>query len=165
MKRVPLHGPKARGRVALVDDADYELAMSYRWQIYERARQNGNINGPYARTSLPRRNGHRSTLYLHTLLTGYTQTDHRDGNGLNCQRYNMREATDAQNAQNRGVRSDSTSGYKGICLDRPSGRWRASIGTPRRHLGMFATPEEAAKAYDRAAREAWPDHCRLNFPD
>lgn len=59
-----------------------------------------------------------------------------------------------------------TSGYKGVCA---SGRkWRADIlvGGKPKYLGAHATPEDAARAYDKAAVEAWgADNCYLNFPD
>ena len=54
--------------------------------------------------------GGRTTQYLHTLITGYRQTDHRDGNGLNNQRANLREATQSQNLMNTCLRKDRVQG-------------------------------------------------------
>jgi hypothetical protein len=70
--------------------------------------------------------------------------------------------------------SKSTSGFKGICFKRNVGKWvpiggiwtgRISIDGKRKHLGYFSTPEEAARAYDKAALEHFGPGCYLNFPE
>src|SRR5580704_12477253 len=99
MKTVPLHGAKAAGRVALVDDDDYELVMQYRWRVIE------NRSGVAYACSSPG----RTTLAMHKLITGWARTDHEDGNGLNNQRYNLRPATLQENARNsRSYRGSSS---------------------------------------------------------
>src|SRR5258708_9050696 len=62
MRTVPLHGKKAAGRVAVVDDEDYELVSPYRWHVLENPRP-GRINGPYAAA------GHSHVL-MHNLILG-----------------------------------------------------------------------------------------------
>lgn len=80
--------------------------------------------------------------------------DHRNRNLFDNSWNNLRQATHAQNMQNRQVRRDSTSGLKGI-KQAPSGRWRVRISTAigRIFLGTFDTKEEAAIAYKNAAAE------------
>lgn len=158
MREVPLYGSKAQGRVARVDDADYELAMTYRWNVQE---QPETSSGPYAKSG---------AVYLHTLLTGWALTDHKDGDGLNCQRYNMREATDAQNLANqRKSRSyagkPTQSRYKGV--SRNGSGWAAKIIINRQYhyLGTYADEADAGRAYDAAAKEAHGAFARVNFPD
>ncbi len=92
--------------------------------------------------------------------------DHRDGNGLNNQRHNLRPATTAQNSRNRGRCRNNTSGYKGVTWYKPQRKWLASISIDgrRKHLGYFASKLDAALAYDAAAREYHGDFARLNFP-
>jgi hypothetical protein len=96
------------------------------------------------------------------------EIDHVNGDGLDNRRENLRVATHAQNASNRGVRVNNTSGFKGVHANH-SGRgkqWFAYITTnyKRQHLGMFGTAEEAARAYDAAAVRLHGEFARLNFP-
>lgn len=162
MKTVPLHGKHALGRVALVDDEDYELVMAHRWRVFEKTTPGRQANGPYARTVVRRSDGSRWHMFMHALIAGYAGADHINHDGLDNRRINLRPATVAQNAQNRRRYSSNTSGFKGVYLEH--GRWRAHIGHPHRHLGCFATKEEAARAYDAAALAMWGEYAHLNFP-
>src|SRR5215469_13359184 len=147
MKPVPLHGNLAAGRVALVDDEDYELVSQYRWNVYERRRASApRIHGPYAHGRMIGDHTY-AKVYMHRLLVAWPRVDHIDGNGLNNQRSNLRAATLGQNEANSGPRY-GTSQFKGVSLDRR--RWRAQITIDRRNyrLGYFATEEDAACAYD-----------------
>ncbi len=93
--------------------------------------------------------------------------DHIDGNGLNNRRSNLRPASNSQQVANQGVRSDNTSGYKGVTWREDRGKWEAKIqsGGKRRCLGLFDDKIEAAKVYDHAALEAFGEFAVLNFPD
>jgi AP2 domain len=159
VKTIPLYGKKAAGRVALVDDEDYELVAARRWYVFE-VERNGRTNGPYARSH---------HVFMHTLITGWPRVDHADHDGLNNQRSNLRPATTAQNNANQRPRLDSRgSRYKGVCFNRKYRRrpWYAQIrsGGVNIFLGNFATEEEAARAYDSAALERWGEFACLNFP-
>jgi hypothetical protein len=171
MRTIPLYGKVAAGRVALVDDADYDLVMQHRWNVQERTRPNGGKVGPYAFTS-KRHNGRTTIIWMHQLLMpGAFKVDHEDTDGLNNQRTNLRAATDRQNQGNRrkarvhGGKAVS-SHWKGVGLFKPTGRWRAylQVNGRQRHLGFFADEDDAARAYDAAARESFGEFARLNFP-
>jgi AP2 domain len=102
------------------------------------------------------------------MITGNERTDHRNRNGLDNQRKNLRPATKAENARNLpAMRKVATSRYKGVSLHTLNGRWRARIKTDtgRVSLGVYATEEEAARAYDAAARVYHGEFAYLNFPD
>ena len=78
---------------------------------------------------------------------------------INCNRgddraSNLREATRAENNRNVRRRKDNKSGYKGVCLEPRTQKWRAliSIGGRQRSLGAFKTPKEAHAAYSAAAQ-------------
>lgn len=165
MKKVTLSGLKAVGRVALVDDDDYELVMPHRWYVWE---VEGRSNGPYARAHWRRPDGGKTLITMHKLITGWPQTDHADHDGLNNQRANLRQADHQLNSANRHKMSNNRSGFKGVTYhaDRPR-PWRAAIRVDRRarHLGYFTTPEDAAVAYDAAALESFGQFALLNFPE
>jgi hypothetical protein len=159
VKAVQLHGPKAAGRVALVDDDDYDLISGYRWRAWEAHRASGIIDGPYARASL-KRNGHRVLLYMHKLITGWPMTDHANGNGLDNQRSNLRPATRAQNSHNQRSQGGSSSRHKGVTWHRQVRKWQAAIKVDGKHryLGCYESEEDAARAYEAAALEAWGEY-------
>ncbi len=97
---------------------------------------------------------HRYVAFLHGMdISGLV--DHRDGNGLDCRFSNLRPATKATNAWNRGIDSNNTSGVKGVHFEAFTGRWRAEIWVNKKHLrlGRFASKEQAATVIARARRE------------
>jgi hypothetical protein len=92
--------------------------------------------------------------------------DHIDRDGLNNRESNLRQASDGQQAANQGLRTDNTSGYKGVYWRSDRAKWRAQIQVDgkRRHLGYFSDENMAAKAYDLAVLETWGPFAVLNFP-
>lgn len=142
-----------------IDDRDYSLISQYNWYY--------NPEG-YAMTRKTI-DGKRTTIWMHRLIMGAQpgqKIDHRDGNGLNNQRSNLRFATAAENMQNRRKQQKAaTSKYKGVYWFRPGGKWIARIYFNRKniHLGLFENEMEAAQAYDTKARELYGDFAHLNF--
>ena len=157
MREIPL----SLGLVALVDDADYEAVMAAGpWS----ARPCGRT--VYAQRARRLDDGRPTTEQLHTFLTGRPYVDHQNGDGLDNQRGNLRPTTHGQNMFNRRLYKNSTSGFKGVTRRRRDGRWQAQIQANKkhRHLGYFDAAEDAARAYDAAARELHGDFAQLNFP-
>jgi hypothetical protein len=167
MQTVQLYGKVAAGRVALVDDKDYELVMLYRWSVIE-VKQSGDRRPiPYARAYVPAVGGQkRGSVTMHNLITGIIGVDHANGNSLDNRRSNLRAATQGENTGNKRKRLSASSQYKGVSWHKRTGRWRATIGAAgqRRHLGAFVSEIDAACAYDVAAREAYGEFACVNFP-
>jgi hypothetical protein len=88
--------------------------------------------------------------------------DHRDHDGLNNRWTNLRAADRPQNAANAGALRSNKLGLRGVCLHKPSGRYRATIRAngKQRHLGHFKTAEEARAAYIAAAIEIYGEFAR-----
>lgn len=148
--------PLSRGLVALVDDEDYSAVLAAgSWS----ARPRGS-------TTYAARHTGRTTQQLHTFLTGWPFVDHANGDGLDNRRANLRPATRSQNNANARLRPDSTTGYKGVTYIKRAGKWQARIRVDGHlhSLGYYADPEQAARAYDAAALEAWGEYARPNFP-
>jgi hypothetical protein len=155
--------PLTQGKVALVDDEDYEWLSQYKWCV-----SRSNNRKWYAETRI---NG--KLVYMHRMIMnaqpGET-VDHRDGNVANNQRYNLRICTIAENLRNRGAsqRVGRYSRYKGVTMDKRNGKWMASIKSAEGrqiHLGYFTSELSAALAHDVAAKLYHGEFAWLNFPE
>lgn len=151
-----------QGQVALVDEADAVSITAHKW--FAHRRRNGNF---YAMRNVREPGGKHTTVYMHKVLTGYSQTDHKNGNGLDNRRANLRPATALENNCNSAARIGSSSQFKGVSWSKDSKAWAAQIrlAGKQTNLGRYSTEEEAARVYDSAAREAYGEFARLNFPD
>ncbi|HHE5908490.1 HNH endonuclease [Klebsiella sp. K796] len=81
--------------------------------------------------------------------------DHKDTIKTHNWIENLREADQPQNMANCGAHKNNSSGYKGVCLHKPSGKWYARIRYEgkRVSLGLYDTPEEAFDAYCAESRD------------
>lgn len=146
MRRIKLSNSRL---FALVDDADYELLSKFNWCV--RYSKSGK---PYPQTTVHFGKSQR-VFTMHQMLVDYPLADHKDRNGLNNQRGNLRSATCAQNAWNSGVRKNNKSGFKGVVFDKARKKWSAKINAngKRFYVGRFETKEDAATAYNIAAKK------------
>lgn len=149
--------PLTRGLVALVDADDAVVLSAYRWHAIE------------AKPGLwyAARRARGRYIYMHREVLGHPDglVDHRNGDGLDNRRANLRLANHALNNCNTRKRAGTTSRYKGVSRHR--GAWRARITPPggqQATLGRFESEAEAALAYDAAARRLFGRWARLNFP-
>ena len=139
-----------KGQVTVVDENDYSWLSHWKWYAQPQSR-----GGFYAQ----RRDTNQGMIFMHRLINATPDgilTDHEDGNGLNNQRYNLRNATPLQNMRNRRGKKCGTSYRKGVWFDRyqaGSKRWRSGIRIDGKlkYLGWFHTEDEAGDAYAQAA--------------
>jgi hypothetical protein len=152
--------PLTLGKVTTVDSADYPALSQFLWYAKY-------VHGLWYAVRNGRRNEKSHSIRMHNQILGVKPVDHRDGDGLNNRRQNLRPATTLQNQWNRSVQKNNVSGFKGVSLQsRCTHKWRARIRVEGRQLflGEFFSPEEAAKAYDAAASQYFGEFARLNFP-
>jgi hypothetical protein len=95
------------------------------------------------------------------------EVDHINGDKLDNRKCNLRFVTHTQNCVNAGLRKHNKSGYKGVSWEPRATAWRVYIRVNGKqiHLGHFKDVEDAARAYDAAAVEAWGEFAFRNFPD
>lgn len=138
-----------QGDVILVDDADFGWLSTYAWSVAK-------VPGRpfYARTTIKGVNGKKSTKSMHRLLANPGPAfvvDHIDHNTLNNQRENLRICTVQEN--NMAARRRDRALPKGVSFSRRTGKYIATINVKYRkiYLGLHASKEEAAHAYNKAA--------------
>lgn len=156
MKLIPL----TQGRFAVVDNGDFDAVNRWKWF----ARKTGR-NLWYAVRSTKNPTG---TVYMHRQIMGFTnepvEVDHRDGNGLNNTRNNLRSSTTLENSRGyRSMRLRKTVNYRGVTFKRRKFRARITFNGQELYLGTFPRADLAAIAYDRAAKKYFGDFAQLNF--
>lgn len=157
MKRIPL----TRGKFALVDAADYSRVNQFKWRAHKCRRTWYAVRG--------------TSTFMHRFLLnveGKTTVDHKNGNGLDNRRKNLRPATRTQQRANQRPYTSrvKTSRFKGVFLR----RWKkrsGGIGTAwiavlqvngKMYRQHCRTQREAARAYNRMARGHFGEYARLN---
>lgn len=145
--------------VVLIDDEDLKSVENYNWYCVS------SRNTQYAQCDLE----DGSCLQMHRLLLGQPSelVDHRNRNGLDNRRANLRTATPRQNAINAvAPQTSKGSGFRGV--RQRGNRFMAYIKAEsykQISVGTFDTVEEAARAYDAAARREHGEFAVLNFPE
>ena len=132
--------------IILIDDEDYDWLNQWTWYLG---------NQGYAQRNDYSGNKH-VIIRIHNLILsakdGYV-ADHQNRNKLDNRRDNLRYVTSLQSTGNTGLASHNTSGYKGVSYMKTRDNWRAYIKISRQQkfLGYFDNPEDAARAYNKAA--------------
>uniref|UniRef100_A0A6H1ZNF2 Putative homing endonuclease n=1 Tax=viral metagenome TaxID=1070528 RepID=A0A6H1ZNF2_9ZZZZ len=163
MKKIPL----TQGKFALVDDEDYTELSKHKWCA-------NNVNGIWYATGF--KGG--ETVKMHREILGFekgdgNEVDHRDHNGLNNQRYNLRGCTHAENLMNQQIQNNCLSRFKGVTKckgetyknKKYKDYWKAYLRYRGNflYLGVFENETDAAMAYDKKAKELFGEFVYLNF--
>ncbi len=146
MKEIPL----SQGKVALVDDVEFDLLSVNKWCAQKDRRTY------YAVRSITIAPNKEKRVWMHREILGLTVgqfADHINGNGLDNRRSNLRIATTSQNGANRRVGRNNTSGVKGVAWHKGSKKWQSSICVRGRmiQLGRFYDLKSAECIYKLAA--------------
>ena len=157
--------PLTQGKVAIVDDEDYEEISKYTWSIKT---PSGGSRTCYAQRLTSRRTGKRKIIKMHRQIMGFPEgkyIDHINRDGLDNRRENLRLCTNSQNMKNCLKYSTNTSGMNCVYWVGERDKWRARICKDGRriHLGYFDDKEEAGRAVDKKAIELFGEFAVLNF--
>lgn len=153
-----------RGKFATVDAQDVEWLSEFEWQAVE------DDNGRWYALCKLWVDGMKFTRQMHRMivleLNPKVYVDHRDRDGLNNRRSNLRRCTPSQNQANKVRQKNSSQQYKGVHWNKKDKRWSAAIRENGRqlHLGNFKDERQAALAYDAAALRIYGEFARINFP-
>jgi hypothetical protein len=171
MKLIELskQGPSKGKYFAMVDDEDYERLSKYNYHLLP------DENNLYARRSVYEDDIRKYSM-MHQDITGQKNTDHKNKNGLDNQRHNLRPSTTSQNAMNKRKQKNASSKYKGVSLAikkriRKDGSlyiyksWKCGIKVNgiAIHLGSHKTEEHAAIAYNKACEKYFGEFCSPNI--
>jgi hypothetical protein len=154
MKKLTINSAANGRQDILIDDEDYGLVSQYNWFIYACS-----VKGKRARTMYAVAHIKGRTVRMHRLILKVIDrkviVDHKDHNGLNNQKSNLRIATSQQNQFNMRPFNSNKTGFKGVSYNKKDKRYAVFLGVNNKHrfFGNFSTAVEAAKKYNELARQ------------
>lgn len=161
MKNIKFNGEVGRNRKIVVDDNMFIELSKYKWY---------STTSGYAQRYIYVGKGVSISEFMHRRIMGAKgrnqYVDHINGNKSDNRRENLRLVSPHQSVTNVPKRNikNPTSKYKGVSQSNSSGKWRSRIiSNGKEHLlGLYMTQEDAAIAYNRAARELFGEYALLN---
>lgn len=136
----------SRGMVAIVDSQDYEVLSQFKWSVAKCGKK------WYAKRLTPNKEG-KKTIYMHRFIMGVgkaDEIDHKDGDGLNNTRVNLRKATRSQNNANRKVHPKNKCGHHGV-VNNGRNKWYGKVKKDSKYYWTAGFDNPADAAYARAA--------------
>ena len=146
-------------KFALVDDDDYEKLIKFKWCAIKHTKS----NSFYVVTSI-----NKKAIPMHRMIIGEKegfQIDHKDRNGLNNQKSNLRFTTRSQNQWNKLCSKNNPTGFKGVSRHGKKFKMDIKAGNTKITKCGFSTAIEAALCYDKHAIILHGEFACLNFRD
>lgn len=163
MKVITVHSKANGTQHILVDDSDYDFLIEYNWFIYRCTHK-----GKKARTMYAVTHTKGVTIRMHRLIMGVTNpkqlVDHKDSNGLNNQRENIRVATPQQNQFNMRPFVSNKSGFKGVSYHKGDKVYMVFLRVNKKntYFGSYKTSIEAATRWNELARQHHGEYAYQN---
>lgn len=167
MKEIPL----TQGKVALVDDEDYERVSRYKWfalksgkRFYAARAEILRTRKEVKKTGLPR----QKFILMHRFIMNPPDgmdVDHQNHDTVDNQKENLRICTRGQNNMNQLPERGGGSQFKGVTWDKRRWKWAAQLKYNGKHVfgGYFNDESKAARAYDVKAKELFGEYAKINF--
>lgn len=156
----------SRGVTATIDASDAPLVSQFKWHAVK------GRHSFYACACLGKKQAAaigRRHIKMHRLILGFPDldVDHRDGNGLNNVRENLRLVTNQLNQANARKQVNGRSDFKGVSWHSGSRQWQVflCVNNKPQYVGASKNQVEAARMYDAAALLAFGQFAKLNFPE
>ena len=193
MKKLIIESKTHGTREILLDESDYKFVTNVPWSWYLRKFKYKDKEKWYGEAKLTKSQmlkykelfpdhyiAPSGCIMMHKFIMNAPKgmcVDHINHDGLDNRRENLRICTYSQNSQNKRRRVNSRSGYKGVYQIpekyKVRKRFQAYIGDPNTpatnkrniRLGTYLTAEEAARVYDKKAKELFGEFAELNFPE
>lgn len=144
-----------KNRHTLVDDEDFIILNNMKWHAQE-----GQCNKCYASTYI-----NLKPILMHVFIVNPPKgfhVDHKNGNGLDNRKINLRICSRSQNMANRAMQKNNTSGFKGVYKKRKKWAAQVKLNKKYQYLGVFDSKSKAATAYDNAAIKCFGEFSRTN---
>lgn len=166
MKKIKL----TQNKFTIVDDEDFDWLNQYKWYALKAP------NTYYAVRNFTVLKNKRKKIYVHRLileknikrkLEVWECIDHINDNGLDNRKLNLRICNNQQNQFNSRKQKNTTSKYKGVLWHNRDKKWMSYIyyNNKSKYLGYYSSEVEAAKIYDKTAKELFGEFARLNFEE
>lgn len=156
--------PLTQGKNAIVDTEDFHWLSKWNWC----AVWNIKTHSFYAARGI-RIDGGTISVKMHSAILRCKpgeEGDHKNHNTLDNRRNNLRKCTHALNMRNQKLYAGNSSGYKGAGWHKRIKKWQSRIRVDGKliSLGYFHSKQDAARAYDCAAKKYFGEFAHLNFP-
>lgn len=154
---IKIHSKKYGARVIQIDAEDYDRVAQHTWHLHKmKAKKVEYVMANYG------------VGFLHRFImkpNDSQQVDHKNGNGLDCRKSNLRVCSNSQNQMNKKMYKRS--GLKGVCFDKGMQRRKRykagiSVNGKRVHLGYYESETSAANAYNNAANLYHGEFAQIN---
>lgn len=165
MKKIIL----SNGDSVKIDDEDYNIVIGYKWHL----KTSGKNKYAYRNIEIDLGNGKikKTTQKIHRLILNLNDpkimVDHINHDGLDNRRFNLRLVSASQNHMNRKKLEGTASKYKGVSYDKRRNTWYAyiKINGKAKRIGTFIKEIDAAKAYNKKAKDMFGEYALLNDID